>query len=156
MKNNLGFFIGSIIAILLIGFICIWHYPKRVTVGEIKYVGYYSYTKDGTMNFYIDDDDLSRALSDIEFDVRFSYDKKKKEDYTNLVKTVASELQNKLGDRYQVDTVYSKMKITNIEVRDLKKYNKAMERRRKALDDLNRKTNNALQSLQDITVADCE
>lgn len=152
MKDNLGFYIGSIIAILLIGFIYIWHYPKRVMVGEIKYVGYYSYTKDGTMNFYIDDDDLSRALSDIEFDVKFTYDKKKKKDYTNLVKTVATELQNKLGDRYQVDTMYLDMKITNIEVRDIKKYNKAMERRRKAIEDLNKKTNNAIQSLQNIEI----
>ena len=155
MKDNLGFFIGSIVAIVLIGFICIWNYPKKVTVGEIKYVGYYSYTKDGTMNFYVDDDDLSRALSDIEY-VRFTCDKKKKEEYTNLVKTVATELQNKLGDRYQVDTMYSKMRITDIKVKDLKKYNKAKERRRKALEDLNKKTNNAIQSLQDITVADCE
>ena len=152
MKDNLGFFIGSIVAIVLIGFICIWHYPKRVTVGEIKYVGYYSYTDDGTMYFHIDNDDLSQAFSDIEFDVRFTRDKKKKEDYLNLVKTVAIELQNKLGDKYQVDTVYSKMKITNIEVRDLKKYNKAMEKRKKALEDLNRKTNNALQSLQNIEI----
>lgn len=151
MKDNLGFSIESITAILLIGFfVCIWYYyPKRVKVGDIKYVGYYSYTKDGTMNFYIDDD-LSRALSDIEFDVRFTRDKKKKEDYTNLVKTVATELQNKLGDRYQVDTKYSDMKITNIEVTDLKKYNRSMKKRRKALEDLNRKTNNAIQSLQDI------
>jgi hypothetical protein len=104
------------------------------------------------MNFYVDDDDLSRALSDIEFDVRFTCDKKKKEDYKNLVKNVATELQNKLGDRYQVDTVYSEMKITNIEVKDLKKYNRAMEKRRKALEDLNRKTNNAIQSLQNIEI----
>jgi hypothetical protein len=123
-----------------------------VKVGEIKYVGYYSYTNDGTMNFYVDDDDLSRALSDIEFDVRFTCDKKKKEDYKNLVKNVATELQNKLGDRYQVDTVYSEMKITNIEVKDLKKYNRAMEKRRKALEDLNKKTNNAIQSLQNIEI----
>ena len=152
MKDNLGFFIGSIVVIVLIGFICIWNYPKKVMVGEIKYVGYYSYTKDGTMNFYIDDDNLSRALSDIEFDVRFTRDKKKKEDYTNLVKNVATELQNKLGDRYQVDTVYSKMKITNIKVIDLKKYNKTQEKKMKALEDLNRKTNNAILSLQDIEI----
>lgn len=152
MKENLGFFIGSIVAVVLIGFICIWNYPKKVTVGEIKYVGYYSYTKDGTMNFYVADDDLSRALSDIAFDVRLTRDKKKKEDYTNLAKTIATELQTKLGDRYQVDTMYSDMKITNIEVKDLKKYNRAMEKRRKALEELNKKTNNALQSLQDIEI----
>lgn len=152
MKDNLGFFIGSIVAIVLIGFICIWNYPKKVMVGEIKYVGYYSYTKDGTMYFHIDDDNLSRALSDIEIDVRFTSDKKQKEDYTNLVKTVTTELQNKLGDRYQVDTVYSKMKITDIKVIDLKKYNKVQEKRRKALEDLNRKTNNAIQSLQNIEI----
>lgn len=152
MKDNLGFFIGSIVAIVLIGFICIWNYPKKVMVGEIKYVGYYSYTKDGTMYFHIDDDNLSRALSDIEIDVRFTSDKKQKEDYTNLVKNVASELQNKLGDRYQVDTVYSKMKITDIKVIDLKKYNKVQKKKRKALEDLNRKTNNAIQSLQNIEI----
>ena len=152
MKDNLGFFIGSIVAIVLIGFICIWNYPKKVMVGEIKYVGYYSYTDDGTMYFHIDNDDLSRAFSDIEFDVRFTRDKKKKEDYTNLAKTIASELQTKLGDRYQVDTVYSKMKITDIMVIDLKKYNKAQEKKMKALEDLNRKTNNAIQSLQNIEI----
>lgn len=152
MKDNFGFFVGAIIAILLLGFICILNHPKRVMVGEIKYVGYYSYTHDGTMTFYVSDDDLNRALSDIEFDVRFTRDKKKKEDYTNLVKTVATELQTKLGDRYQVDTVYSDMKITSIEVKDLKKYNRAMEKRRKALEELNKKTNNALQSLQDIEI----
>ena len=152
MKDNLGFFIGSIVAIVLIGFICIWNYPKKVMVGEIKYVGYYSYTDDGTMYFHIDNDDLSRAFSDIEFDVRFTRDKKKKEDYTNLAKTIATELQTKLGDRYQVDTVYSKMKITDIMVIDLKKYNKAQEKKMKALEDLNRKTNNAILSLQDIEI----
>ena len=152
MKENLGFFIGSIVVILFLGFICILNHPKRVMVGEIKYVGYYSYTHDGTMNFYVADDDLSRALSDIAFDVRLTRDKKKKEDYTNLAKTIATELQTKLGDRYQVDTMYSDMKITNIEVKDLKKYNRAMEKRRKALEELNKKTNNALQSLQDIEI----
>lgn len=152
MKENLGFFVGSIIAVVLIGFICIWNYPKKVMVGEIKYVGYYSYTKDGTMNFRIDDDNLHRAFSDIEFDARFTQDKKKKEDYINLAKTIATELQAQLGDRYQVDTVYSKMKITNIKVIDLKKYNKAQERKMKALEELNRKTNNALQSLQYIEI----
>lgn len=152
MKDNLGFFIGSIVAVVLIGFIYIWNYPKKVMVGEIKYVGYYSYTNDGTMHFHIDDDDLCRAFSDIEFDVRFTRDKKKKDDYLNLAKTIATELQTKLGDRYQVDTMYSKMKITNIEVRDLKKYNKIQEKKMKALEDLNRKTNNALQSLQNIEI----
>lgn len=152
MKDNLGFFIGSIVAIVLIGFICIWNYPKKVMVGEIKYVGYYSYTNDGTMHFRIDDDDFCRAFSDIEFDVRFTRDKKKNDDYLNLAKTIATELQTKLGDRYQVDTMYSKMKITNIEVIDLKKYNKVQEKKMKALEDLNRKTNNALQSLQNIEI----
>ena len=152
MKDNLGFFIGSIVAVVLIGFIYIWNYPKKVMVGEIKYVGYYSYTNDGTMHFRIDDDDLCRAFSDIEFDVRFTRDKKKKDDYLNLAKTIATELQTKLGDRYQVDTMYSKMKITNIEVRDLKKYNKIQEKKMKALEDLNRKTNNAIQSLQNIEI----
>jgi len=153
MKENFGFFFGAFIAIAVIGLICIWPYPtKKVMAGEIKYVGYYSYTHDGTMCFRIDDYDIRRALSDIEFDVRFTRDKKKKEDYTNLAKTIATELQTKLGDKYQVDTVYSEMKITDIEVIDLKMYNKAQERKMKALEELNRKTNNALKSLQNIEI----
>ena len=151
-KEFLGYFIGSLTAIIGLIIILIINCPKTVKVGEIEYVGYYSYYNDGRMYFRIDDDDLRHALYDIEYDMRFTTNKKKKEDYRNLVKSVATELQYKLGDRYQVDTVYSEMKITDIEVKDIKKFNKAMEKRRKALEDLNRKTNNAIQSLQNIEI----